>query len=171
VAEIIKLTCPTCGGKLEITGDIERFACSYCGNEHMVIRRGGIVSLKPVVQELERVRAGTDRTVSELPLARLQKEIAQLEEDLDAVKPQSAKPIRALACLLVAAAFFAVSLATGRDPECCFFAAIITLIGIVFWAGWKRDNEKRSAERRQIETRLEAKQEEYRRHQEIVERM
>jgi predicted RNA-binding Zn-ribbon protein involved in translation (DUF1610 family) len=31
--DYITLTCPSCGGKLNITNDMQRFACSYCGKE------------------------------------------------------------------------------------------------------------------------------------------
>ncbi|MFL7795121.1 MAG: hypothetical protein AB8I69_23480 [Anaerolineae bacterium] len=27
----ITLTCPSCGGKLQVTNDIDRFACTHCG--------------------------------------------------------------------------------------------------------------------------------------------
>ena len=43
--DIINLTCPSCGGKLQITSDIERFSCGYCGNEQLVQRSGGIIIL------------------------------------------------------------------------------------------------------------------------------
>lgn len=34
--DFVTLSCPTCGGQLQITKDIERFACGHCGNEHIV---------------------------------------------------------------------------------------------------------------------------------------
>jgi len=71
----ITLTCPTCGGKLQITDDIERFACSHCGNEHIVKRGGGIVSLAPVTESLNQIKVGVDKTASELAIKRLKEEI------------------------------------------------------------------------------------------------
>ena len=71
----VSLSCPSCGGKLAITDDIDRFACGYCGKEILVNRGGGIVSLKPVVDEIKRVVIGVVKTASELALNRLQKEI------------------------------------------------------------------------------------------------
>jgi transposase len=50
--KFISLTCPTCGGKLEITESIERFACAHCENEHIVKRGGGIDSITHIVEEL-----------------------------------------------------------------------------------------------------------------------
>jgi hypothetical protein len=74
----ITLTCPTCGGKLQITSDVERFACAHCGNEHLVRRGHGVVSLVPVVRSLDGLRSATDRTASELAIRRIQGEIAQI---------------------------------------------------------------------------------------------
>jgi hypothetical protein len=59
---MIKLTCHSCGGKLEITPDIERFACGHCGNEWIVNRTGGIVSLKAVEEHLSKVQEHTKET-------------------------------------------------------------------------------------------------------------
>ena len=42
----VTLTCPSCGGKLQITEDIDRFTCAYCGNEYFV-KRGGEPLPKP----------------------------------------------------------------------------------------------------------------------------
>lgn len=81
MVDFVTLACPTCGGKLEITEDVERFACGYCGYEHLVQRRGGIVTLRAVSEELAQIRSGTDRTASELAIQRLQKEIRELEQE------------------------------------------------------------------------------------------
>ena len=78
MADFVTLSCPSCGGKLEITNNVERFACSHCGREHIVKRSGGIVSLSPVVDELKKVGVGVDKTAAELAIVRLQKEIAEL---------------------------------------------------------------------------------------------
>jgi ribosomal protein S27AE len=75
MADHITLTCPSCGGKLQITNDIERFACGHCGNEHIVRRGSGIILLAPVVEGLQRVQTGVDKTASELAIKRLKDEI------------------------------------------------------------------------------------------------
>lgn len=75
MTDFVTLSCPSCGGKLEITKDIERFACAHCGQEHIVRRSGGIVSLSPVVDALNKVGVGVDKTAAELAIVRLQKEI------------------------------------------------------------------------------------------------
>lgn len=79
MADFVSLTCPNCGGKLEITPDLKRFACAYCGAEHIVKRGGGIVALAPVAEAIGKVQVGVDRTTSELAIKRLKDEIAALE--------------------------------------------------------------------------------------------
>jgi hypothetical protein len=74
------LTCPSCGGKLQIGNDVERFACGFCGNEHVVKRGGGIVSLTPVIAEIRNVQIGVDKTASELALVRLTNEIDSIKK-------------------------------------------------------------------------------------------
>jgi ribosomal protein S27AE len=81
----ITLTCPTCGGKLQITSDIERFVCGHCGNEHIIKRAGGIISLTPVVEELKKVGVSVDKTASELAINRLQREINELDSRSKAI--------------------------------------------------------------------------------------
>jgi len=50
VTDFVTLTCPSCGGKLQITQDIDHFACAHCGTEHTVRRSGGTISLAPGIQ-------------------------------------------------------------------------------------------------------------------------
>jgi hypothetical protein len=76
--ELVTLACPNCGAKLEITSDIDRFACSHCGQEHIVKRGGGIVSLSPVIIAINQVKLGVDKTAAELAIARIRKEIDEL---------------------------------------------------------------------------------------------
>lgn len=80
-SEIINLTCPSCGGKLQISNDIDRFTCGYCGNEQMVIRSGGAITLAPVIDEIRHVSRGVDKTASELAIARLDREISDLRSE------------------------------------------------------------------------------------------
>jgi ribosomal protein S27E len=52
--DFITLSCPSCGNKLQITKEIERFACTSCGSEYIVIRRGGIMAIKPIQDDKNR---------------------------------------------------------------------------------------------------------------------
>ena len=80
--EFTTLTCPSCGGKLKITEDIEHFACIHCGNEHIVKRGGGTISIAPISESLKRIETHTSKTANEIGLIRLNDEIRQSEEML-----------------------------------------------------------------------------------------
>ena len=84
-ADFITLACPSCGGQLAITGDVERFACAHCGREHLVRRNGGVVSLSPLVERLQKVQTGVDRAASELAIARIKDEIVALDLEKHAI--------------------------------------------------------------------------------------
>jgi ribosomal protein S27AE len=73
--KIVNLKCANCGGALEISGDMQRFACGYCGSEQIVERRGGTIALRLVVDAVACVQVGTDKTAAELALVRLDKEL------------------------------------------------------------------------------------------------
>ena len=94
MADFVTLTCPSCGGRLEITKDVERFACAHCGQEHIVKRSGGMVSLSPVVDALKKVGVGVDKTAAELAIVRLQKEIATLRRTRVGLLQSSPRPTR-----------------------------------------------------------------------------
>ena len=89
MADFVSLTCPSCNGKLQIGRDLDRFACGYCGTEFAVNRGGGIVSLSPVMEGLKRVEKGVDKTASELAIARLSKDIDDLQSRLSYLQSKS----------------------------------------------------------------------------------
>ncbi len=82
---MITLSCPNCGARLEITKDIDRFACSYCRMEHL-IHRGSVVSLIPAVENLRGVKDGIERTAAEHAIRRLREELSELQARRDALK-------------------------------------------------------------------------------------
>ena len=88
MADFINLTCPSCGGRLQITNDLDRFACSFCGNELIVRRSGGTVSISPVIEGLKAVQTGVDKTASELAIIRIKKEIESLYYQKSQVRPK-----------------------------------------------------------------------------------
>ncbi len=90
MAEFVTLSCPTCGGKLKITNDIDRFACSHCGNEHVVKRSGGIVSLSPVVDGLKKIKTGVDKRERERKMGQVAR------ERMDDMERQRSKELAAL---------------------------------------------------------------------------
>jgi len=79
MGDFVTLTCPTCGGKLQITSDIDRFACTHCGNEHLVKRSEGVIAIQPLAESLTGLKRATDRTASELAIRRLTDDLSQLQ--------------------------------------------------------------------------------------------
>ncbi|MCW5844645.1 MAG: hypothetical protein KIT77_25565 [Caldilinea sp.] len=77
---MVTLTCPSCGSKLQITNDIERFACSSCGNEHIVRRSGGAVSVTPIISGMNEIGAKIDRVSLQLEIQNLHLEQTRLRE-------------------------------------------------------------------------------------------
>ena len=77
----VRLTCNGCGADLDISEDIDRFACSYCGTQHLVERKGGIVTLKSLLDKVGKVHLETTKAAAELAIVRLEKEIAKLNEE------------------------------------------------------------------------------------------
>lgn len=78
MSEFVSLTCPSCGAKLQIGNDLEKFACVHCGNEHVVKRGGGIITIVPVLEHFKKVSVGIDKTASELAIQRLKEECENL---------------------------------------------------------------------------------------------
>jgi DNA-directed RNA polymerase subunit RPC12/RpoP len=76
----VMLNCPNCGGKLEVHNDIDRFACSHCGSEMVVERRGGTVSLQRVTEAIAKVQVGTDKTAAELAIVRYERRLEELRQ-------------------------------------------------------------------------------------------
>ncbi len=85
VTHLITLTCPACGAKLKLVDNINLLVCATCGNEHMVHRGGGAIYLGPITQDVRQIRVGVDKTAAELTVARLTKEIKELDDQLDVV--------------------------------------------------------------------------------------
>lgn len=78
--QIIKLNCQNCGSSLNISQDMENFACGHCGTAQIVERKGGIVQLRKVTDAIGKVQKGTDKTAAELALARLPYELNAIKQ-------------------------------------------------------------------------------------------
>lgn len=91
--QFIELKCKNCGAKLQVYGDMDRFACGYCGIELVVQRRGGTVVLRRVVAAIENVESATNRAAAELSLTRLEREVAELTERHRELLSQAPSPL------------------------------------------------------------------------------
>lgn len=155
---IINLTCPSCGGKLQITKDIDRFACGHCGNEQMVVRSGGTISLAPVIDEIKHVSRGVDKTASELAIARIDREISELRDEEDFLYSKYKKESGRFAITLIGIFAGIVLLITKSIP----IIGILLLVVCVPWLvieffHLKRDLKDIRAYREEIDEKMEEK--------------
>jgi predicted RNA-binding Zn-ribbon protein involved in translation (DUF1610 family) len=187
MAEMVTLSCPSCGARLEVTADADRFACAYCGKEHMVRRAAGAALVKPVTEAMARVQAGVDRAASELAIRRLKVEMAELASQtsqIDAARgptsPSGCLLWAAMAVLMVICFVFAVpGLAVvlqqkdGPTLASAIAAALLSIAAGVACGVWlQRRNlriRQRAASQREVVDRLLAvKTAELERHQRRV---
>ena len=172
MADFIALSCPSCGGKLQITDDLDRFACGYCGNEMVVNRGGGIVSLKPITEGLKKIQAGTDHTASELAIARLDKEIHELRDrlkKLTAAREESEAEAMKLGLGSIAVLIFVlIMMEPGESGRTFCLAVPIVGLGLAVVMTVLANSKGRKQEIAKIETLLQQKQVQLRKHREIV---
>ncbi|MES2611010.1 MAG: hypothetical protein V4679_12260 [Pseudomonadota bacterium] len=147
--QLLKLSCANCSAPLEIEGELERFACSYCGTEQIVKRSGGVVWLKKVETAIRAVQKGTDRTAAELALVRLDRELEEAQESKAAlIRTADEKEARArgyrnlMAMLTLVAVFFLLPIVFvvlfGEKIEAgawffWFMACIFAPVGVLHW--------------------------------------
>jgi cation transport ATPase len=105
MADFVTLTCPSCGGKLHISSETERIACEYCGNEHLVQRGEGIISLTPISDAVRGIRRGVDKAASELAIKRIQEELPLLRQSKQKVQRELSNTINQLADLKMKKAY------------------------------------------------------------------
>lgn len=136
----ITLSCPNCGANLNITSDMETFACGYCGSRQIVQRHGGTISLKLLGDAIARVQVGTDRTAAELAVRRLREELASTELELQefesavAYTESNAAGCGTVGCLFVLGWFITASLATTNNSALVGIAVLSTIALCIFTA-------------------------------------
>ncbi len=127
----LTLKCPGCGAGLDVTPEMDRFACGYCGTEQIVQRQGGTVALKLITDAILQVQSGTDRTAAELAIRRINDEVAALDFEVKNIPiPRGhigpkALIICGVACLIPCLMGLPSALRSGAD-----FGAV--LFGILF---------------------------------------
>lgn len=53
--DFVPLTCPSCGGRLEVGPDIHRLTCLNCGTTHDVLRDNPVPVLRPIIAQINKV--------------------------------------------------------------------------------------------------------------------
>lgn len=82
-ADFISLSCPNCGGTLQVTEEKARYVCPHCGQEHLLRVRAG---LEPALEKLQGVQQGVERAADELALQRLGDDMERLQQEAQANK-------------------------------------------------------------------------------------
>lgn len=185
--DIITLSCPFCGHKLQITPEIDRFACAACGNEHIVNRSGGMITIKPVIESIRNLQIGVDKTASELAIVRLRNEIAALEERVSTLHAAKASrtesgmasggtiPVTATTCLmyilgLATLIFFGTAIGLASVKEFDFtddanknlirgVVSLILLLVFIYTSRTKIKNEREALINKRNEVNRELDQE------------
>jgi DNA-directed RNA polymerase subunit RPC12/RpoP len=127
---IIPMKCPSCGAKLEITSDMDRFVCSYCGTELITERKGGTIALKPLTDAIMRVQVGTDKTAAELAIQRLENELEQQKKDRESFSLDTRHKID-----IKDANIYTLQSEMGRKSTNNAILAYILFLPVVFFVG------------------------------------
>jgi hypothetical protein len=155
----IALKCQSCGGNLEIYGDMDRFACGYCGTEMIVQRRGGTVVLKAVTDAIKQVQIGTDKTAAELAIARYEGDLRDLRAVQAKLTQERDKGIgTGVGCGVL---LMALGLITVSNSATGFGLTMLALGAIFLAAGFKTSKnpalEQVRAQVRQLEIQISEK--------------
>jgi ribosomal protein S27E len=94
VADFITLSCPSCGHKLEITLDNDRFACAACGKEYLVEQSGGMITLKPMIRNPAEGMVEKDKMTNQRLDDSLLNEIKTLVNTISVLKQARGSRIR-----------------------------------------------------------------------------
>ena len=105
MADLITLTCPMCGGSLQITNDVDRFVCAHCGNAHVIDPGARVESLAAEVSML-RAETGIRRLHQELGI--LIEKRDQLRSTIDSYRKLAISLYRSAG---IAAYFLAIAFA------------------------------------------------------------
>ena len=81
MSNLITLTCPSCGGRLDVTNNTERYVCVHCGNAHIVDPG---VRAESLAKDVEQIRLKVDIRQVEEDLATLRERRAAIETQLGA---------------------------------------------------------------------------------------
>jgi len=167
MANVFTLTCPSCGGKLKITSDLERFACAHCGNEHTVRRSGSVVSLSPVVESLNKVQAGVDKTASELAIRRLREDIDNLNTELENITTHQVRRVQnGLGVTVIGIAL----LISGGLFTNFLLLSILGVAVIVIGVNMLSSGIRMSEEEKSLKRNIREKQAQLRQHEKTVSR-
>jgi len=159
--KIIPMKCASCGSNLEITPEMDTFACGFCGATQVVERSGGTISLRLVTDAIRKVQVGTDKTAAELALKRLARELESVEQEFhDMIARRSAdiqRNHKVFAWVWAGgiAVCFIIGAPGGAAPYFALFVGILDTVGVIYF-GLKQDSAIR-ARYKQLERKILAR--------------
>ena len=153
MADLMTLTCPSCGGQLQITNETDRFVCAHCGNSHVVDPGQRVESL---VGELEQMRLKMDIRQAEDSLAVLRKHQAALE---DSTSPQTDSQLW-WKILNIGLPVGVVFIGVTEGANILFSLFLAALLGafllLINWAFSSNNNKRELSELRRVTARIES---------------
>jgi hypothetical protein len=182
MSNLITLTCPSCGGRLEVTNNTERYVCAHCGNAHIVDPGVRADSLAKEVDALK----------NESALRRLESEIEELEKRKQALHASTTTGINpeteaalvkwgGVGLLIVAAGtVLLLGSQIGREGAIFYiFAAIPFFVAAILLAKyglldkrtlsrWQARHEVTLTELNDVERQLARKREEFERRKKLL---
>lgn len=88
MSETIKISCPACGSTSSRKEGLSDFVCHYCGTQFRVEHKNGGISLSPILETMQTLQTGMDRTAAELTVKRLKEEIFHLNNKIAPLMPE-----------------------------------------------------------------------------------
>lgn len=88
MTQTIIINCPTCGSTSSRKVGISDFVCSYCGTQYRVEYSSNGMFLYPILQSMQTLQTGMDRTAAELTVKRLKEEIYYLRVNIGPLMPE-----------------------------------------------------------------------------------
>jgi hypothetical protein len=187
-SDFITLSCPNCGGKLQVTAEMDRFACPYCGHEHIVRRAGGTVSLEPVLTKLNQISADingmgggishmtavAEKQAAEAAIKRLKEEIEELHKRLALLENNATTIwlIFGIGAVVLAMSIFVLWLDHGETGILkaifypgAFIGGLLTVAGLISVI---TVSQSRAKEEKQIYAKIQQKEQEINRNHQIV---
>jgi hypothetical protein len=100
--DFISLTCPSCGGALEVGQDVRQLTCLHCGTKHDVIREQGGPVLQPMLEQIEQIsRTLTDEEIMRQSAAKSTQAVEQQSAEMAAQLQREAKQQAAFQEILI----------------------------------------------------------------------
>ncbi len=131
MSSLITLTCPSCGGRLEVTNQAERYVCVHCGNAH-VIDPG--VRAESLAKEVEQMRLKMDIRQMEEDLLALCKRQAEIKTVLTGYeRDQRAIKVALLTLLPLGVVALFAFLALQLDTTTLLLLLMLSLVLAVIW--------------------------------------